>query len=101
MFNIMFFQAEGGIRDVAVTGVQTCALPISPPTSRIVGVALHHHLDVVLRALGGVALANDALGPGWRDKASDHRTQQRIRSEERRVGKEWRVRCSPNNNDAD
>src|SRR2546429_6885474 len=28
-----FFQAEDGIRDVAVTGVQTCALPISrPPT---------------------------------------------------------------------
>src|SRR2546422_9734159 len=26
-----FFQAEDGIRDVAVTGVQTCALPISPP----------------------------------------------------------------------
>src|SRR3989449_7924169 len=25
-----FFQAEDGIRDVAVTGVQTCALPISP-----------------------------------------------------------------------
>src|SRR6185503_6885856 len=24
------FQAEDGIRDVAVTGVQTCALPISP-----------------------------------------------------------------------
>src|SRR2546429_8688856 len=24
-----FFQAEDGIRDVAVTGVQTCALPIS------------------------------------------------------------------------
>src|SRR2546429_2206637 len=28
-----FFQAEDGIRDVAVTGVQTCALPISPPSS--------------------------------------------------------------------
>src|SRR2546422_9936403 len=28
-----FFQAEDGIRDVAVTGVQTCALPISVPTS--------------------------------------------------------------------
>src|SRR2546422_5677354 len=27
---IFFFQAEDGIRDVAVTGVQTCALPISP-----------------------------------------------------------------------
>src|SRR2546429_4608520 len=25
---ILFFQAEDGIRDVAVTGVQTCALPI-------------------------------------------------------------------------
>src|SRR2546422_2574200 len=29
-----FFQAEDGIRDVAVTGVQTCALPISPRTLR-------------------------------------------------------------------
>src|SRR2546422_8911644 len=26
---LFFFQAEGGIEDVAVTGVQTCALPIS------------------------------------------------------------------------
>ena len=24
-----FFQAEDGIRDIGVTGVQTCALPIS------------------------------------------------------------------------
>src|SRR3989454_4286412 len=30
-----FFQAEDGIRDYKVTGVQTCALPISPsPASR-------------------------------------------------------------------
>src|SRR2546422_6624013 len=28
-FFLFFFQAEDGIRDVAVTGVQTCALPIS------------------------------------------------------------------------
>src|SRR2546429_1578561 len=27
--SLFFFQAEDGIRDVAVTGVQTCALPIS------------------------------------------------------------------------
>src|SRR2546429_2468035 len=27
-FGVFFFQAEDGIRDVAVTGVQTCALPI-------------------------------------------------------------------------
>src|SRR3989449_3965607 len=31
VFFLFFFQAEDGIRDVAVTGVQTCALPISPP----------------------------------------------------------------------
>src|SRR2546422_2600470 len=29
--SLFFFQAEDGIRDVAVTGVQTCALPISFP----------------------------------------------------------------------
>src|SRR2546429_6047270 len=29
IWEIFFFQAEDGIRDVAVTGVQTCALPIS------------------------------------------------------------------------
>src|SRR6266436_3510875 len=29
LFTFFFFQAEDGIRDVAVTGVQTCALPIS------------------------------------------------------------------------
>ena len=28
-FLFVFFQAEDGIRDVAVNGVQTCALPIS------------------------------------------------------------------------
>src|SRR2546429_3765302 len=28
MTSFFFFQAEDGIRDVAVTGVQTCALPI-------------------------------------------------------------------------
>src|SRR2546425_9461434 len=30
-----FFQAEDGIRDKLVTGVQTCALPISPGTGLI------------------------------------------------------------------
>src|SRR6267378_4561938 len=31
MFVVFFFQAEDGIRDLYVTGVQTCALPISRP----------------------------------------------------------------------
>src|SRR2546430_12863289 len=29
--SVFFFQAEDGIRDLTVTGVQTCALPISSP----------------------------------------------------------------------
>src|SRR5229473_7579905 len=33
MFFFFFFQAEDGIRDKLVTGVQTCALPISPRRS--------------------------------------------------------------------
>src|SRR6266481_4499458 len=33
-FFFFFFQAEDGIRDGTVTGVQTCALPISPPWLR-------------------------------------------------------------------
>src|SRR2546422_2706507 len=32
-----FFQAEDGIRDVAVTGVQTCALPICAALGRGLG----------------------------------------------------------------
>src|SRR2546429_2923079 len=32
--SFFFFQAEDGIRDVAVTGVQTCALPILASMSR-------------------------------------------------------------------
>src|SRR5258707_6516918 len=32
-----FFQAEDGIRDIGVTGVQTCALPISPAGATVAG----------------------------------------------------------------
>src|SRR5690349_12527659 len=34
-----FFQAEDGIRDLYVTGVQTCALPISSRRHRLRGLA--------------------------------------------------------------
>src|SRR5437588_5429142 len=34
-FSAFFFQAEDGIRDHCVTGVQTCALPISEPTDEL------------------------------------------------------------------
>src|SRR5687768_18348518 len=36
-----FFQAEDGIRDVAVTGVQTCALPISRLRDRLANDVVH------------------------------------------------------------
>ena len=36
---VFYFQAEAGIRDIGVTGVQTCALPISMQlTERITGI---------------------------------------------------------------
>src|SRR2546430_8150383 len=40
-----FFQAEDGIRDLTVTGVQTCALPISPVAGggRAVPPGIHPH----------------------------------------------------------
>ena len=46
---IFFFQAEDGIRDTSVTGVQTCALPISAvrfyqPLQPLVYVGGHQHL---------------------------------------------------------
>src|SRR2546425_5901401 len=35
LFVFFFFQAEDGIRDKLVTGVQTCALPILPPNATV------------------------------------------------------------------
>src|SRR3989449_5051129 len=48
-----FFQAEDGIRDVAVTGVQTCALPILGRDNRPSGPALTHGLLSGIEAVGG------------------------------------------------
>src|SRR5207237_9854940 len=51
-----FFQAEDGIRDSSVTGVQTCALPISRPHGRLlVGPRVAHLLDLRRVRLGGSA----------------------------------------------
>src|SRR5437762_11193397 len=74
----IFIQAEDGIRDTSVTGVQTCALPISagaahpppPPPRR----------QSVRRRM---------RGPSWR---SAPKAARKARSEERRVGKECRYR---------
>src|SRR3989441_12186183 len=46
MFLIFFFQAEDGIRDKLVTGVQTCALPISDRLDSDATLGLHWRLGV-------------------------------------------------------
>src|SRR5256885_7259804 len=90
-----FFQAEDGIRDYKVTGVQTCALPISGPMPPRAKVRLGQMLffDKVLGGNRDIAcatchhpsfMAGDALSMSIG-----------TRSEERRVGKECRSRWSP------
>src|SRR5688500_20181878 len=78
-FFFFFFQAEDGIRDYKVTGVQTCALPISwEPLS-----------EADRAAIGPVFPASRAeLLSSWQELCAR-------RSEERRVGKECRSRWSP------
>src|SRR2546430_4626097 len=47
--SFFFFQAEDGIRDLTVTGVQTCALPIYGDTPLLetgeMRDSIHHHVD--------------------------------------------------------
>src|SRR2546430_16882800 len=53
---IYFFQAEDGIRDLTVTGVQTCALPISKfhvEEPLTVGERVRHHAN---ERLGGIRI---------------------------------------------
>src|SRR5699024_11247190 len=58
-----FFQAEDGIRDRNVTGVQTCALPISPARSREGSTADVHAQAVVLTAMRlGVTVLHRHVG---------------------------------------
>src|SRR2546430_4274227 len=57
---IFFFQAEDGIRDLTVTGVQTCALPIS--RLRDQGAATHEVHDRQAEAEVREAVARDREG---------------------------------------
>src|SRR5438034_10383952 len=88
-----FFQAEDGIRDHCVTGVQTCALPIFTGN----GEALHAH-DLAREGgkRGRVRQALERVGrlePPRRTRSSRAAAP---RSEERRVGKECRSRWARN-----
>src|SRR5207245_6236838 len=85
-FVFFCFQAEDGIRDATVTGVQTCALPISrsamPRRARMVGVTstLPAGTRTVAPRLKSTPQARHVL-----------RTFHGLRSEERRVGRECRA----------
>src|SRR2546429_1484226 len=91
-----FFQAEDGIRDVAVTGVQTCALPISAApvlrhSWRTHDQADHSSEQAYHPSLHFFSLffrLNECYDQACMPTYSS-------RSEERRVGKECRSRWSP------
>src|SRR5256885_12611865 len=90
-----FFQAEDGIRDYKVTGVQTCALPISLPAAYQPGLQLAvNGVDRRRKAAEHSGQYCDSDGEQQGGQVQHHRGFAG-RSEERRVGKECRSRWSP------
>src|SRR5437763_15297714 len=90
LVSIFFFQAEDGIRDTSVTGVQTCALPISA-NFQIDGLASCRNVGIRwLRTL----LTRNRLGDLRYEMGTPGLCLALllIRSEERRVGKECSCR---------
>src|SRR2546426_6894731 len=88
-----FFQAEDGIRDYKVTGVQTCALPICVQRLHIADFADQDQVwilpeDVPQRRVERQRVVADLA-------LRDVGVLVTMRSEERRVGKECRSRWSP------
>src|SRR2546430_6065655 len=91
---VFFFQAEDGIRDLTVTGVQTCALPICSLLEEGCEKAVAHYLG-----FANVTDDNNQTVGWWPadgfDAARWELGDRSVRSEERRVGKEGRSRWSP------
>src|SRR5205807_7347674 len=94
-----FFQAEDGIRDYKVTGVQTCALPIYLLEDGLnVTIDLKADSVEIEGAARDVARAEQVFSDydqlqrcGYTFNNGDLGSMLRVlRSEERRVGKEWR-----------
>src|SRR5438552_13939176 len=89
VFFFFFFQAEDGIRDDLVTGVQTCALPIFPFFQRAID--LDPNFAMAYARLGDCYMEDGSETVANTRKAYELRN----RSEERRVGKECRNRWAP------
>src|SRR5256886_5450222 len=95
--HVFFFQAEDGIRDLTVTGVQTCALPISPAAGRARDRSPRPpppEEGSDRSEAGHDDRLPAAVPEGHREGPAAHRPGGG-RSEERRVGKECRSRWSP------
>src|SRR3712207_7179314 len=94
LFFFFFFQAEDGIRDIGVTGVQTCALPIYPQLLPALEAIEHTRQGSLV--FGYPSLAEVCRSSLRRRKRVQHsQNGSHVRSEERRVGKECRSRWSP------
>src|SRR2546430_4865247 len=96
IFFFFFFQAEDGIRDLTVTGVQTCALPIYPAANEPRNVVESEERPA-LEELQNRPEGNEEMPQKRRklDSATHSDEVMNGRSEERRVGKECRSRWSP------
>src|SRR2546430_11754831 len=95
MFVFFFFQAEDGIRDLTVTGVQTCALPIWRRQLGDERLQVVHLLVEEQEAGGERPLSSVTSLTTLLDRQANPRMATLPRSEERRVGKECRSRWSP------
>src|SRR5256886_10935281 len=91
-----FFQAEDGIRDLTVTGVQTCALPISVElTTRLESLSAAETPPVSRCQYTGKAPSGSVKMVSLPVEFTISNPRNVPRSEERRVGKECRSRWSP------
>src|SRR5207245_6444477 len=93
-----FFQAEDGIRDATVTGVQTCALPICPRLLPAFGTPAQRIVWVVDPVTVGVRTGRSFWPRILRRRCTPSTLcmTRPSRSEERRVGKECRSRWRRN-----
>src|SRR5437762_3921513 len=95
LFLFFFFQAEDGIRDTSVTGVQTCALPIYDTLQSAAMTARRWLTLIVCIAIAHGLFFIWYQRPDWHTQWLDqvgYRRLGQVRSEERRVGKEWGCR---------
>src|SRR5260370_15569543 len=95
-FLFFFFQAEDGIRDSSVTGVQTCALPILTflGIGSVFG-GMQVSLAAFSESIGEPGMNGVLYGVFAAGNMLSGIVCGAIRSEERRVGKECRSRWSP------